>query len=1189
MEWVSRLFEHAQRAISGIAIAVGVLVLFGWAFDIPLLKGAMPGLVYMKANTALGFILSGISLWCFRPYPSVSKTFAAGVLLLGFLTLLEYVSGMNVGIDQILFKEMTNLPGDIPGRMATNTAVSFMLLGMALFLLHFKSSRLPLVANALAFGVVLIGGTALLAYFYDIEAFLRVKLSYTPMAIHTAAVFVLLGIGTMNARADFPMRLMMSSDTIAGRAARRLFPAAILLQLMAGYLILQGIRAGYFHEDAGLALFTTANILGLGALIYRDIVSLNRSEMERSTSEEKLRASSLYARSLLEASLDPLVTIDPGGKITDVNKAAVIATGIEREKLTGSDFSDYFTEPEKAKRGYRQVFEKGEVRDYPLTLRRNDGKLIDVLYNASLYKDERGEVAGVFAAARDITERKASENALAERVKELQALYTLSALAERKDLSLSEFFQELAHILPQSWQYPEIACARISVREAEFKSRNFRVSEWMQQAPIFAEGSVIGKVEIGYLEKEPELDEGPFLKEERLVLNAIAERLGRITERHDAEAALRASERYARNLLETSLDPLVTISTEGKITDVNEATINATGLARNKLIGSDFSDYFTVPEKAKRGYREVFEKGEVRDYPLTLRRNDGKLIDVLYNASLYKDERGEVAGVFAVARDITAHKALEEARRVSEARFATIFNQAPLGVALIDSHTGRIYDVNPRFAEIAGRSIEEMVSIDWMSITHPDDVQKDLDHMALLNAGKILGFNMEKRYVRPDGTYVWINMTIAPLREADVSPRHLCMIDDITQRKEAEEELKIYREHLEELVKQRTEELEAANANLKKTSAFLGNLIESIPEPMFYKDRQGVYRGGNDAFFEYLGLPRGSVVGKTVYDINPRHLADLYRKADDELFGKGGIQVYESRVRYADGAEHDVIFHKSIFQNPDGSQGGIIGTILDISQRKQAELEREHLLAEIEQRARAADEANKELESFAYSVSHDLRVPLRAVDGFSKMILARYEDKLDDEGKRLLNVVRDNSKKMAQLIDDILSFSRMGRLEMDFSTVDMENLARSVYEELKPGIEGRKIKVEFGEIPPAKGDPAMLRQVWMNLVANAMKFTRPKGDALIEIGGTVEGNEHVYCVRDNGVGFDMQYVDKLFGVFQRLHGVEEFEGTGIGLAIVKRIANRHGGRAWAKGEVGKGAEFCFSLPAKQGGKNGSIG
>ncbi|MGO8756364.1 MAG: sensor histidine kinase [Gallionellaceae bacterium] len=243
----------------------------------------------------------------------------------------------------------------------------------------------------------------------------------------------------------------------------------------------------------------------------------------------------------------------------------------------------------------------------------------------------------------------------------------------------------------------------------------------------------------------------------------------------------------------------------------------------------------------------------------------------------------------------------------------------------------------------------------------------------------------------------------------------------------------------------------------------------------------------------------------------------------------------------------------------------------------------EQVEEELRKNSAQLEDANKELVAFSYSVSHDLRTPLRAIDGFSRILLDDYTDRLDDEGKRLLNVVRDNTSRMSQLIDDILKFSRAGRVEITFSEIDMEQLAHTVFEELQPSVAGGNLQLEIEPIPPARGDRAMMHQVFVNLLSNAIKFSRSRETARIKVGGSIEGDEAVYYVKDNGVGFDMQYSDKLFGVFQRLHGVDEFEGTGIGLAIVQRIITRHGGRVWAEGKVNEGATIYFALPAKEAG------
>jgi light-regulated signal transduction histidine kinase (bacteriophytochrome) len=220
-----------------------------------------------------------------------------------------------------------------------------------------------------------------------------------------------------------------------------------------------------------------------------------------------------------------------------------------------------------------------------------------------------------------------------------------------------------------------------------------------------------------------------------------------------------------------------------------------------------------------------------------------------------------------------------------------------------------------------------------------------------------------------------------------------------------------------------------------------------------------------------------------------------------------------------------------------------------------------------------------DLEGFCYSVSHDLRAPLRAIDGFSAILREDYTERLDAEGQRLLQVVSDNAQKMGQLIDDILAFSRAGRRELQIVDLDMRALAAEAWQGLEAQWHGRAIDLRLADLQPCQGDAAALRQVWQNLLGNAVKFTRQRTPARIEVGSRREGAESLYYVRDNGAGFDQAYAGKLFGLFQRLHGMDEFEGTGVGLAIVKRYVVKLGGRVWAEGQADAGACFWFSLPA----------
>ncbi len=365
-------------------------------------------------------------------------------------------------------------------------------------------------------------------------------------------------------------------------------------------------------------------------------VAINLADAQKQSSE--------YARSLIEASLDPLVTISTEGKITDMNEATVNIMGIEREKLIGSDFFDYFTEPQKAREVYQEVFAKGSVADSPLTLRHKNGKLTDVLFNGSVYKDDKGNVLGVVIVARDVTAQKLlSRYSLSLIEASLDPLVTIST--EGKITDMNEATVNITGIERDKL---------IGSDFFDYFTEPQKAREVYQE--VFAKGSVADSP-LTLRHKNGKLTDvlfnGSVYKDDR------GNVLGVVIVARDVTAQKLLS-RYSLSLIEASLDPLVTISTEGKITDMNEATVNITGIEREKLIGSDFFDYFTEPQKAREVYQEVFAKGFVIDSPLKLRHKNGKLTDVLFNGSVYKDDRGNVLGVVIVARDITAQKQLAE-------------------------------------------------------------------------------------------------------------------------------------------------------------------------------------------------------------------------------------------------------------------------------------------------------------------------------------------------------------------------------------------------------------------------------------------------------------------------------------------------------------------------------------------------
>ena len=888
-------------ALAGsLGVLLGVLVIIGWhtghiLSPVVLRFESVP----VRYNTGVCLMLTGTALLLLvRERIGLARITAAPLALLGLLTGCEYVFDVSLGLDE-LFLCSAQLTPSISPRMAPNTTLCFTLLGSALLLAEKKTCTLRNSTQALMASLVtalaLVGFIGYMANLPTAYGWSR----FTPMAAPTAAVIVFLGLGVI---------------AFAWRQYAIAFAALPSWLPLLGCLTVAAASAALWHAlhavHPGRSLDTVALVVGLvqATLLYL-VLHLLRGTRERSRrlrqlnsvmqvqmdsiarAQQELQEKEAYTRSLIEASLDPLVTIASDGTVTDVNAATEAATGRSRQDLIGTDFCDYFTQPEKARAGYRQVFREGAVRDYELAIRHCGGHVIPVLYNASVYHDQAGAVMGVFATARDITERKQTEQALRcseERYRALlvataQVVWTTPPSGVVEDMPMWRNYtgQTLEQVRGWGWVdavHPDDRERTAAVWSQALQKRSIYETEYRIRR---SDGQYRHFAVRGVPVVEPD--------------GSIREWVGTCTDIHERkqlEESLRARGSYTRSLIEASLDTLVTIAPDGKISDVNRATEEVTGVERAQLVGSDFCSYFSEPDKARAGYLQVFAEGLVQDYALAIRHSSGHVTDVLYNASVFRNEAGEVEGVFAAARDVTARKLLEDSLR------------------------------------------------------------------------------------------------------------------------------------------QRTMELENSVA---------------------------------------------------------------------------------------------------------------------------------------------------ELEAFSYSVSHDLRAPLRSIDGFSQILLEDYQDKVDGQGQDSLRRIRNASQNMAQLIDALLQLSRVMRTELSREPVDLSMLALSTAAMMQKADPSRRVSFHVANRLQASGDRRLLGVALQNLLQNAWKFTARNPEPTIEFGSTEKDGTPAYYVRDNGVGFDMIYVGKLFTPFQRLHPKEQFEGTGIGLATVQRVIKRHGGRVWAEGAVGRGATFYFTL------------
>ena len=372
-------------------------------------------------------------------------------------------------------------------------------------------------------------------------------------------------------------------------------------------------------------------------------------------------------------------------------------------------------------------------------------------------------------------------------------------------------------------------------------------------------------------------------------------------------------------------------------------------------------------------------------------------------------------------------------------------------------------------------------------------------------------------------------------------------------------------------------ELEMQNEELMRSRSETDTLMEDYldiydfaPIGHFTLNPEGVIVQVNLTGASLLGIERSRLIGRQFRF----HVSDESYPVFNTFFKKTfeGETIESCEVKLPNGVSPSRFVQLEARLSEDRKKCRL--AMIDITARRRAE-------AALDEKSQQLENVNKELESFSYSVSHDLRAPLRAIDGYSRMILKKEGDKFDKDTQDKFKVIRSNIQRMNQLIDDLLAFSRTVKLDLSVSTVDVEGIFRDAWQELQRTNPDRRMTLKIDKLPQCMGDRNLVTQVCINLLSNAVKFTKLRDTALIEAGGYLEGDESVFFVKDNGAGFNMAYHDKMFGVFQRLHSNEEYEGTGIGLALVKRIINRHSGRIWAEGKVDEGATFYFTLPTQQ--------
>lgn len=914
-------------------------------------------------------------------------------------------------------------------------------------------------------------------------------------------------------------------------------------------------KDGRTFERHSTPLILNSNVIGW-VWSFRDITERVKAEMDLRDSEEQFRAMS-------ESAIDAIVTSDINGNIIGWNRAAEKEFGYTSAEIIGQPLEIImpFDYRERHHRGMMRIRNGGDrhiigSKRELIGLHKN-GTSFPIELSLTEWKSSKG----VFftGTIHDITVRKTAEKELRTSEEKFGKAFAISpsaisitSAADGKYIDVNdEFLRKTGYSREEI-----IGHSAVDLNFwVELKNRN----EYLLQ--LRNAGSV-QRFEADYRMKSGEVRNFSVssifltLEHEECILHYIDD----ITERKKAEKKIFESELQLKKAQHFARVGSWTWNINLNQLDWSDEMFNIFGLQKETFSGSvgEVIAQSIHPEdraKVDQSNLSVVQLGKPVPLEYRIIWPDNSVHTVWAEAGeLVLDEFGKPAILTGIVQDITERKKSEEKLR----QLSRAVEQSPVSIVITDT-TGAIEYANPKFVEITGYTLDEAKG------KNPRILQSgytsSLEYKELWNnltSGEEWRGEFYNR--KKNGDLYWEFATISPIiDDHGVITHYLAVKEDITERKQVEQKLQESEKKYRNLVH-----------TMQQGLAVHEIICDDTGNPVDYR-----FLDINERFEEITGLRGRDIIGKTVREVLPNIEHEWI-----ETYGKVALT---GESAYFENFSKDLDRHYScsVYQ-PEPKKFAVI--INDITDLKKTQHEIQELNSHLEQRVtdrtRELEDTNKQLESFSYSISHDLRTPLRAIDSFAKYLIEEENERLSVNGIKYTSVIRDSTKTMNKLIEDILEFSRIGHKEINKTLIDIDFSVREILNQLT-GLEfNRTFESTILPLPKAYGDPALINQVLLNLIGNAMKFSKNREVSIIEMGSRETSNEIIYYIKDNGSGFDMRYVDKLFGMFQRLHSNEEFEGSGVGLAIVHRIIQRHGGRVWAESVLDKGATFYFSIPKK---------